>query len=447
MFVSQNYNPCFLRINDEIEIDINSDWKVHNFWTVNEKKISLFMQEDQLKSKTCDVAGRKITTDVMKLQSIAEQISKKEFISYVFECKAALEDDDTITFSKPILTQTFGKKEITLLRRKKDFVWQLFYKKLKISIQVPVDRITCSRQCSMETVHKVRTVRERLSLEEQSKFFSKFFTVFNCSDHKELAKEMAVWQIIEEKEFESVKDAVIVNTAVGSILSLGSLLLFPSNAALFSLLATTRVALNSYHNFREYKNRIEIQRDRYSAEFTKIKEQLKNTKFIVEIEPYNAPSQLDERVRVSSFQWAVTLITYDGILNNHALICFEGITEGNYFAKIGHFNGSNVELIKNFKKVKFQTRSVIWMKQSEEVQKVIDIIDEEDRNRVVIPYSYCGESSIMGGNSNCLDWARKKLRLLDIQLEKSAFESLAALAKLYTKPPEHYLNEKVGVSL
>ncbi|KIC72680.1 hypothetical protein DB44_CC00020 [Candidatus Protochlamydia amoebophila] len=50
----------------------------------------------------------------------------------------------------------------------------------------------------------------------------------------------------------------------------------------------------------------------------------------------------------------------------------------------------------------------------------------------------------MGGNSNCLDWVRKKLRLLDIQLEKSAFENLAALAKLYTKSPEYYFNEKLG---
>ncbi|CAF23423.1 unnamed protein product [Candidatus Protochlamydia amoebophila UWE25] len=447
MYVTHNHNPCFLRINDEIKIDINSDWKVRNFWTVNEKKISLFTKDDQLKCKTCDAAGKKITTDILKLQPEAEQISKKNTISYVFECKAALEDDNTISFSKPILTQTFGKKEITLLRRKNDFVWQLFYKNLKISIQVPVERITCSSQCSMETVHKVKTVREGLSLEEQSKFFSKFFTVFNCSDHKKLAKEIAVWQIIEEKEFESVKDAVIVNTAVGSIVSLGTLLFSPSNAALFSILATIRAAHNSYRNFREYKNRIKIQRDRYSAEFTKIEEQLKNVNFTVEIEPYNAPSQLDERVRVSSFQWAVTLITNNGILGNHALICFEGITEGNYFAKLGEFTGLRVRLNRDVKKVEFQTRSVIWMKQSEEVQKVIDIIDEEDRNRVVIPYSYCGESSIMGGNSNCLDWARKKLRLLDIQLEKSAFENLAALAKLYTKPPEYYFNEKVGVSL
>ncbi|WP_213105937.1 hypothetical protein [Candidatus Protochlamydia amoebophila] len=401
-----------------------------------------------MKSKTCDAAGEKIIKDVIKLQSTAGQISKKKYISYIFECKAALEDNDTITFSKPILTQTFGKKEITLLRRKKDFVWQLFYKKLKISIQVPVERITCSRQCSMETVHKVRTVRERLSLEEQSKFFSKFFTVFNCSDHKELAKEMAVWQIIEEKEFESVKDAVIINTAVGTIVSLGTLFLSPGNAALFSILATIRAAHNSYRNFREYKNRIEIQRDSYSAEFTKIKEQLKNTKFIVEIEPYNAPSQLDERVRVSSFQWAVTLITNNGLCyGNHALICFEGIKEGKYFAKIGHFTGSDVKLSKNVVKVEFQTRSEIWMRQSENVQQVMDMIKEEERNQVVIPYSYCGESSIMGGNLNCLDWVRKKLRLLDIQLKKSAFESLAALAKLYTNPPEYYLDDKVGVSL
>ncbi|WP_042280968.1 hypothetical protein [Candidatus Protochlamydia sp. R18] len=447
MFVSQNYNPCFLRINDEIEIDINSDWKVHNFWTVNEKKISLFMQEDQLKSKTCDVAGRKITTDVMKLQSIAEQISKKEFISYVFECKAALEDDDTITFSKPILTQTFGKKEITLLRRKKDFVWQLFYKKLKISIQVPVERITCSRQCSMETVHKVRTVRERLSLEEQSKFFSKFFTISSCSGDEEIDERILAWQIVEKNENEAIKRSIVARTAAGAMVSLGALILSPSTAGL-SILPITLTTIRSCFDFFEHKSSIEVQNEKYMAEFNKLKEQLKSTKFIVEIEPYSAPSQLDKRLRVSSFQWAVTLITNNGLCyGNHALICFEGITEGNYFARIAHFTGSDVKLSENVVKVEFQTRSVIWMRQSEEVQKVIDIIDEEDRNRVVIPYSYCGESSIMGGNSNCLDWARKKLRLLDIQLKKSAFESLAALAKLYTKPPEYYFDDKIGVSL
>ncbi|KIC72682.1 hypothetical protein [Candidatus Protochlamydia amoebophila] len=87
------------------------------------------------------------------------------------------------------------------------------------------------------------------------------------------------------------------------------------------------------------------------------------------------------------------------------------------------------------------------MRQSENVQRVMDMIKEEDRKRVVIPYSYCGESSIIGGNSNCLDWVRKKLFLLDIQLKKSAFENLAALAKLYTKPPEHYLDDKLEVSI
>ncbi|WP_075883058.1 hypothetical protein [Candidatus Protochlamydia sp. W-9] len=445
MHMTHNHNPCFLRINDEIEIDFTSDWEVHDFWTVNGKTISLFREQDHLWYQTCNPHGQQNKKNISMPPAITKLT--KEVISYVFNCKPILEDNNKVIFIKPTLTQTFGDKEISLLCGINNFFWQLFYKKSKISIQVPVERITCSSQCSMETMDKVRTVIEELSLEEQSKFFSKFFTVFNCSDHEELAKEIAVWQIIEKKEFESVKDAVIVNTAVGSILSLGSLLLFPSNAALFSILATTRVALNSYHNFREYKNRIKIQREKYIAEFTKIEEQLKNVNFTVEIEPYNAPSQLDKRVRVSSFQWAVTLITNNGLCyGNHALICFEGIKEGKYFARIAHFTGVDVKT-KVKEKIKFQTRSVIWMRQSETVQQVIDIIKEEERNRVVIPYSYCGESSIMGGNSNCLDWARKKLSLLDIQLEKSAFENLAALAKLYTKPPEHYLNEKVGISL
>ncbi|MBS4163992.1 hypothetical protein PRO82_001301 [Candidatus Protochlamydia amoebophila] len=69
-----------------------------------------------------------------------------------------------------------------------------------------------------------------------------------------------------------------------------------------------------------------------------------------------------------------------GILGNHALICFEGIKEGNYFAKLGEFTGLRVRLNRDVKKVEFQTRSEIWMRQSENVQRVINIIDEEDRN-------------------------------------------------------------------
>lgn len=50
----------------------------------------------------------------------------------------------------------------------------------------------------------------------------------------------------------------------------------------------------------------------------------------IEIEPVSAPSRIDERVRVSKFTWAVTLITHDGSNGNHAKIIVEGINDGFY---------------------------------------------------------------------------------------------------------------------
>ncbi|KIC72700.1 hypothetical protein DB44_CB00050 [Candidatus Protochlamydia amoebophila] len=41
----------------------------------------------------------------------------------------------------------------------------------------------------------------------------------------------------------------------------------------------------------------------------------------------------------------------------------------------------------------------------------------------------------------------EKITFVRYSIKKSAFESLAALAKLYTKPPEYYLDDKIGVSL
>jgi hypothetical protein len=100
--------------------------------------------------------------------------------------------------------------------------------------------------------------------------------------------------------------------------------------------------------------------------------------FLVEIEPISFPSKLDDRVLVSKFMWAVTLITYDGLSENHAKICFEGMNNGKYRCKIGHFTGEKVKLYKvKSGKVKLSTRSEIWMISSKQVLPVIKLIAKE----------------------------------------------------------------------
>ena len=187
----------------------------------------------------------------------------------------------------------------------------------------------------------------------------------------------------------------------------------------------------------------------------------KSLSFILELEPKTVPSQLDERVLVSEFMWAVTLITYNGDSNNHAQICFEGIEKGKYFCQVGDFTGRKVEL-NSYDQVKFTTRSEIWMRPSEKVQDVMALIQKQASSGVAPSFSLFGKKSVVrlndefrGGEPNCFDWARDMLQLLEIEFEqnpvkkaiKDKAEYLLAAAKYYTRAPDYYLDIPVNVSI
>ena len=90
---------------------------------------------------------------------------------------------------------------------------------------------------------------------------------------------------------------------------------------------------------------------------------LSTAPFIIEIEPISEPSQIDGRVLVSNFMWAVTLITFNGSLESHAKISIEGIEKGRYFARIAHFTGSEIRISPKgaVENIMLSTRSEIWM--------------------------------------------------------------------------------------
>ena len=52
--------------------------------------------------------------------------------------------------------------------------------------------------------------------------------------------------------------------------------------------------------------------------------------FLIEIEPISEPSQIDDRVLVSKFRWAVTLICRNGSEGNHASVIVEGLNNGEF---------------------------------------------------------------------------------------------------------------------
>ena len=80
--------------------------------------------------------------------------------------------------------------------------------------------------------------------------------------------------------------------------------------------------------------------------------------------------------------------------------------------------------------------------------------DDIENNQTTPPYAKLGKASIIkwddewrGGEQNCLDWVREKLLLVDIELEKSALESIAAFSRIYTHKPNYYIDKPVNVSI
>lgn len=192
---------------------------------------------------------------------------------------------------------------------------------------------------------------------------------------------------------------------------------------------------------------------------------------LIEIEPISASSRIDERVRVSKFTWAVTLITHEGSNGNHAKIIVEGLNDGFYSHENPHIKNENTvkngeiftymaefnppiksQIFLSNKKLKYDTRTEIWMVTSDKVKKMIESIEDESslpeerqlfnywgiRSKIYKfnPDDFWNFSGKVG--DNCFTWAQRKLRILNIDLGKSRIDHVAALVKNYTKRKEEY---------
>ena len=189
---------------------------------------------------------------------------------------------------------------------------------------------------------------------------------------------------------------------------------------------------------------------------------------LIEIEPISTPSRIDNRMRVSKFTWAVTLITHAGSNGNHAKIIVEGLNDGFYsnenprirnentvkngekFTYMAEFNPPiKSQIFLPTKKLKYDTRTEIWMVTSDRVKKMLASIEEE-KSLQQPTFNYWGiYSKIYKLNpwkldlsgkvgDNCFTWARKKLRILNIDLGEGYTDHLAAIARKYTKEKEEY---------
>ncbi|MDP1880223.1 MAG: hypothetical protein Q8K60_04715 [Parachlamydiaceae bacterium] len=205
---------------------------------------------------------------------------------------------------------------------------------------------------------------------------------------------------------------------------------------------------------------------------------LPNENKYIEIEPISMPSKLDERVLVSKFTWAVTMITGPkGASKNHAAIVIEGlandffrntinneILDGEYFMFKSEINPPIVSYFYHENVYRSDCkegirRSEIWMRQSDKVIQMLENIDEEkNSNRKkresgqALKFNSTGRKSIFfdegqKGGPSCFDWAREHLETLDITIGTGNFESISVWPRSFTRSFQDYNDEPFNVQI
>lgn len=178
--------------------------------------------------------------------------------------------------------------------------------------------------------------------------------------------------------------------------------------------------------------------------------------YIIHILPMNQKSNIDERVRVSKFSWAVTLIADgQGPEGNHAVIVVEGLknskrpNDGHYFMYKAQFTGRTIESYDiNPSAFKYDERTEIWNVSSRKVKKMFEAINFEKKPENRPKFFITGKDSVFIFNKeteshNCFTWARDKLKMLKIDLGESAMGLVVTRTKNFTQKSDFYKNISV----
>lgn len=213
-------------------------------------------------------------------------------------------------------------------------------------------------------------------------------------------------------------------------------------------------------------------------------------------------SHIDQRVLLSKFKWAVTLIRHGGIANNHAMLVVEGVADrndfhldrktsqiinnGDYFMFLVHFDGKggalkclekaadeckedrvlgpvlaattiissrciggnndpgSVEIINMSPKpetLRYTERSEVSKVDSVWAAEMLDVISKENNKELpTLKLNILGKYSIfsMPDEISCLDYCLGKLEFLGMSMPSYPSKYLANITKNYTQAKDYH---------
>ncbi len=168
--------------------------------------------------------------------------------------------------------------------------------------------------------------------------------------------------------------------------------------------------------------------------------------FSVELEPMWHWSKINRNNTISTYRWGITLLTHKGSEGNHALFAVEGVERGEYFLRRVEYTSSEIisEIIP-FHKLKYETKSRTWIRDSEKVYELLQQIARETPP----PFSIWGRGSFFVDDDahSCITWTREKFEKIGINLKRSFLDNFINRTKNHTYNPKALLNEPFHVDI
>lgn len=474
--------------------------EVVHTWNVNNSIVRLIRNQNTLECETI-TNGNTYTAPL----TIPTSDSIDQMVSYLKVCRVIVDENGVPSFLSNYQTWNVENKSVHLLRGIEDLIWNIFCTVTNKSECFNLkDSTIPSIRCHAETIALIEKIKEHSLNRSYINFLKDDFKVVRILDNETIEKERRDLKIdkymvkldryINNPYVDRAGSFQPQNTLVTSGMAASGVgaIYLASNAigatagaassffgggvlgtiaggfagyvtggvALAAGGIPLGVALVGYHllrdrpDLKQKENLLQARSQILSPE----------KPLFVEIEPISEPSQIDNRLQVSKFIWAVTLVMHGGSTGDHTQIIVEGINNGFYDAKsrrigmekpiaigekfihLAHYQPRIESVLFPSEKLTFTKRTEIWMKSSEKIIPMFQQIEKEmalQEERLAqdkdLPIALFGcDSLISGGSHSCFTWAREKIHMLGIDLGESKIGFIATIPRTYMKTQKEW---------
>jgi len=412
------FKEIFVSIPNIFNYFITNKKKCIHRWVTNDADIFLYREEDHLSYRYIDKVNRKHIVDSINFGE--DNLSIEERISRVTKCLPKLNQNNNVHFSNPKVYHLWTEMDISILHYDspgKDLAYG-FIPECGEGEEITVDILkTINEKAELRLVRRknenellwyIPAIENILTI--YTTFINKTEPSYNCS------KTGLSYSVIENLQNLELQD--IISLLANSIIPKKIIITFPAKYFHITVIP------------------IEENIARFGLDCN------------ISLEPKSVKSRIDDRVKVSQYQWGVTIIAHEGSSGNHARLIVEGIDKDlKYFMKHIDFQGFEKDLnipIKtndwtNKEKIKRVGRTEIWKRPSHKVQAMINHM-----NGQMPPWKPYGRDSIFSkGIDNCFTWLREELKMIDVFFEKSVVDSFVACIRVYAQSDDKHLKQPV----